>query len=111
LYHNLNSEIVLFSGCLFLTNNEAYKVTAAMDLSKIFQFLSPAIPATKHDIERMREVKRDFEAGIDERDVILADHGYQWFQHEVLKGKWSIKKKSPKNKQLSKEGQGLHSIN
>jgi len=84
----------------------AYKVTAAMDLSKIFHILSPAVPATKHDIERMCEVKRDFEAGIDERDVVVADRGYQGFQHEVLKGKWIIKKKS---KQISKEDQDLNS--
>jgi len=74
----------------------AYKVTAAMDLSKTFQFLSPAVPATKHDIERMREVKQDFEAGINERDVVVADRGYQGFQHEVPKGKWIIKKKAKK---------------
>jgi len=29
-------------------------VTAAMDLPKNFQFLSPAVPPTKDDIERMR---------------------------------------------------------
>lgn len=61
------------------------------------------MPATKHDIERMRELKQDFEAGIDERDVIVADRSYhQRFQHEVIKGKWIIKKRRPKTNNFQK---------
>jgi hypothetical protein len=39
----------------------------------------------------------------------MADRGYQRFQHEVIKGKWIIKKRRPKNKQHSKEDQELNS--
>jgi hypothetical protein len=46
--------LFFFQGCFFSKNNEAYIVTAAMDLPKNFQFLSPAVPPTKDDIERMR---------------------------------------------------------
>jgi hypothetical protein len=78
-------------------------MTAAVDLSGIFQFVSPAVPATRHDIERLRELQENFESGIDDRDVIVADRGYQGFQNEALKGTWIVKKKRQKNRQLSKE--------
>jgi hypothetical protein len=61
---------VFYLDCFILANNDAYKVTAAIYLSKIFQFLSPEI---------------------DEHVVIVADRDYQWFQHEVLKEEWVIK--------------------
>jgi hypothetical protein len=48
-------------------------MTAVMNLLKIFQFVSPALPAARHDIERLREVKQEIEQGIDSRDVLVAD--------------------------------------
>jgi hypothetical protein len=40
---------------------KAYKMTAAVDLSGLFQFVTPAVPATRHDIERLRELQEKFE--------------------------------------------------
>jgi hypothetical protein len=40
---------------------------------------------------------------IDERDVIVADRGYQGFEKEALKGNLIVKKKSHKKQRLSKE--------
>jgi hypothetical protein len=74
-----------------------------MDLSKIFQFVSPALPTTRHDIERLREVKQEIEQEIDSRDVLVADKGYQSFEKEAQVGTWYIKKKKPKNQELPRE--------
>jgi hypothetical protein len=71
--------ICLFFGLIL----SAYKMTAVMDLSKIFQFVSPALPTARHDIERLREVKQEIEQGIDSRDVLVADKGYQSFEREA----------------------------
>jgi hypothetical protein len=46
-------------------------------LAGIFQFVSKAVPGARHDIERLRRIQADFEQGIGERDVIMADKGYQ----------------------------------
>jgi hypothetical protein len=75
----------------------------AVDLSGIFQFVSPAVPATRHDIERLRELQENFESGIDDRDVIVADRGYQGFQKEALKGTWIVKKKRQKISSIPKK--------
>jgi hypothetical protein len=78
-------------------------MTGVMDLSKIFQFVSPALPAARHDIERLRQVKEEIEQGIDARDVLVADKGYQGFEKEAHVRTWYIKKKKPKNQGMSKE--------
>jgi hypothetical protein len=72
-------------------------MTAVMDLSKIFQFVSLVLPTARHDIERQRQVKQEIEQGIDSRDVLVADKGYQSFEREAQVGTWYIKKKKPKN--------------
>jgi hypothetical protein len=80
--------VMIVSICLFFgLILSAYKETAVMDLSKIFQFVSPALPATRHDIERLREVKQEIEQGIDSRDILLADKGYQSFERKRHKSK------------------------
>jgi hypothetical protein len=61
-------------------------VTAAMDLAGIFQFVSKAVPGSRHDIERLRQIQAEFEQGIDERDVIVADKGYQGFENDANVG-------------------------
>jgi hypothetical protein len=78
-------------------------VTAAMDLAGIFQFVSKAVPGARHDIERLRQIQAEFEQGIDERDVIVADKGYQGFENDANVGTWCIKKKKPKHQNLSAE--------
>jgi hypothetical protein len=60
--------------------NKDYKMTAVVDLSGLFQFVSPAVPAMRHDIERLLELQEKFESGIDKRDVIVTDRGYQGFE-------------------------------
>jgi hypothetical protein len=74
-----------------------------MDLSNIFQFLSPAVPAATHDIERMRQFQEDFETEIDPRDVTVADKGFQGFEKEANVGTWRTKKRKPKNQAMSEE--------
>jgi hypothetical protein len=74
-----------------------------MDLSNIFQFLSPAVPAAIHDIERMRQFQEDFEKGVDPRDVIVADKDFQGFEKEASVGTWRTKKRKPKNQAMSEE--------
>jgi hypothetical protein len=54
-------------------------MTEAMDLAKIFQFVSPALPAVRHDIEMLR---------LDRRDVLVADKGCQGFEREAHVGTW-----------------------
>jgi hypothetical protein len=54
-------------------------------------------------------LQENFESGIDDRDVNIADRGYQGFQNEALKGTWIVKKKRQKNQQLSKEDVELNS--
>jgi uncharacterized protein (UPF0335 family) len=72
-------------------------------LLKIFQFVSPALPAARHDIERLRQVKEEIEQGIDARDVLVADKGYQGFEKKAHVGTWYIKKKKHKNREMPKE--------
>jgi hypothetical protein len=91
--------ICLFFGLIL----SAYKMTAVMDLLKIFQFVLPALPAARHDIERLRELKQEIEQGIDSRDVLVADKGYQSFEREAQVGTWYIKKKKPKNQEMPRE--------
>jgi hypothetical protein len=78
-------------------------MTAVMDLSKIFQFVSPALPVARHDIERLRQVKEVIEQGIDARTILVADKGYQSFEREAQVGTWYIKKKKPKNQEMPRE--------
>jgi hypothetical protein len=81
----------------------AYKMTAVMNLSKIFHLVSPALPTAMHDIEILREVKQEIEQEIDSKDVLVADKSYQSFEREAQVGTWYIKKKKPKNQEMPRE--------
>jgi hypothetical protein len=81
----------------------AYKMIGGIDLSNIFQFLSPAVPAATHDIERMRQFQEEFEKGLDRKDVVVADKGFQGFEKEANVGTWRTKKRKPKNQVMPEE--------
>jgi len=86
-----------------------YKVTAAIDLSGIFRFVSAAIPGANHDIECFRQQKVEFEKTISKRDQIVGDAAYQSLEREASVGKWHIKRKAAKNRPLSKEDEKRNS--
>jgi hypothetical protein len=79
-----------------------------MDLSGIFQFVSAAKPGSTHDIELLRQVKEELESGLDDRDVVVLDKGYQGFDREVSKETWLVKKKRSRNSELSKEDENYN---
>jgi len=81
----------------------AYKVTCGIKLSGIFRFVSAAKPGSTNDIKLLRQVKEELESGLDERDVVVLDKGYQSFDREVSKGTWLVKKKRSHNSELWKE--------
>jgi hypothetical protein len=86
-----------------------YKVTAAIDLSGIFRFVSAVISGSNHDIECFRQQKVEFEKTISKRDQIVGDAAYQSLKREASVGKWHIKLKAAKNRPLSKEDEKRNS--